>query len=500
MRLHHYNTLSEPQFTDDFINPQRRLILNHYFAPLLEANLPISMLITHAQSQPFKRLAAPYLTILLTLFYILTASSSLVHAQSSSEGIDVIVQPSQVARTTIATPPPINVGSSPDTIGLSEQVIGTLNQSLNISGYFDLLERELYPGDFASEGMKPKITGWFNAGAQGLVKSSFEISGRQIKLSLKLFDIDQKRLIALSEGVDQEVLLPSNPKVIRAHIHRFVNQVIKFYTGSAGFLGSRIAAVRKGSKGKNIVYVSADGRSVESVIRGGGINLLPHLASGQLYFTSFRNGGAHLFTYQRGKVKGISARKGINMGGVLSPNGRLLAAVLSYQGSSDIYLLNPKSGEILRRLTRHKSIDVSPTWSPDGRRIAFVSDRDGSSQIWVMNANGSGKRRITFKGQYNQSPSWSPKGDLIAYTGRDEKFAFDIFTVDPNNPQKLTRLTQNQGKNEEPSFSPDGRHIVFSSSRTGRSELYIMTIDGFTQRQLTRGGGYLSPSWERSQR
>jgi TolB protein len=377
-------------------------------------------------------------------------------------------------------------------------VIGTLNQSLQISGYFDLLEREMYPGDFAKEGMRPNLTGWFNASAQGLVKSSFEISGKQIKLTLKLFDIDQKRLITLSEGVDQQVILPSNPKVIRAHIHRFVNQVIKFYTGSVGFLGSRIAAVRKGSKGKTIVYVSADGRSVQSVIRGGRINMLPHLSLGNLYFTSFRNGGAHLFTYQQGKVKGISARKGINMGGALSPNGKLLAAVLSYQGSSDIYLLNPKSGEILRRLTRHKSIDVSPTWSPDGRRIAFVSDREGSSQIWMMNANGSGKRRITYKGEYNQSPSWSPKGDLIAYTGRDEKFAFDIFTIDPDSPQKLNRLTQNQGKNEEPSFSPDGRHIAFSSSRTGRSELYIMTLDGFTQRQLTRGGGYLSPSWERS--
>jgi len=437
--------------------------------------------------------------MLFSLFisFLIPLTTSTVHAQNSSEGINVFVQPSQVARTSIATPPPINTGATPDTIGLSEQVIGTLNQSLQISGYFDLLEREMYPGDFATERMKPNLTGWFNASAQGLVKSGFEISGKQIKLTLKLFDIDQKRLVSLSEGVDQQVLLPSDPKVIRAHIHRFVNQVIKFYTGSPGFLGSRIAAVRKGSKGKTIVYVSADGRSIQNAIRGGRINLLPHLSSGRLYFTSFRNGGAHLFTYQQGKVKGISARKGINMGGALSPNGKFLAAVLSYQGSSDIYLLNPNSGEILRRLTRHKSIDVSPTWSPDGKRIAFVSDREGSSQIWIMNANGSNKRRITYKGEYNQSPSWSSKGDLIAYTGRDEKFAFDIFTIDPDDPKKLTRLTQNQGKNEEPSFSPDGRHIVFSSSRTGRSELYIMTIDGFTQRQLTRGGGYLSPAWEK---
>ena len=133
-------------------------------------------------------------------------------------------------------------------------------------------------------------------------------------------------------------------------------------------------------------------------------------------------------------------------------------------------------GEILRRLTRHKSIDISPTWSPDGKQIAFVSDREGSPQLWVMNADGSNKRRLTYQGKYNQSPDWSPKGDLIAYTSRDENFVFDIFTVDPKDPTQVRRLTQNQGNNEEPLFSPDGRHIVFSSTRTGRSELYIMTV------------------------
>jgi TolB protein len=424
----------------------------------------------------------------------------LVEAQdmaSSKDGIQVEVSPSQVTRFVVAIPSALNLGTALDTIGLAEQLGGTLEQSLKISGYFDLLERELYPADPSSEGMSPKFVNWFNSGTQGLIKSSFAIEGDKVRVTLKLFDIDEKKVVSLTGDVDQTTSLPPDPKAIRTHVHRFVNQVIKFYTGSEGFFGTKIAAVRRGARGKSVVLVSADGRNTSTIVKGNKTNLLPHLAKGRVYFTSYRDGGPHLFLYKGGKINKLSARRGLNMGASLSPDGRLLVAVLSYQGSSDLYLLNPDNGEILRRLTRHKSIDISPTWSPDGKQIAFVSDREGSPQLWVMNADGSNKRRLTYQGKYNQSPDWSPKGDMIAYTSRDENFVFDIFTIDPTDPTQVRRLTQNQGNNEEPSFSPDGRHVVFSSTRSGRSELYIMTSDGFTQRKLTQGGGYLTPSWGR---
>ena len=76
---------------------------------------------------------------------------------------------------------------------------------------------------------------------------------------------------------------------------------------------------------------------------------------------------------------------------------------------------------------------------------------------------------------------------------RDERLKYDIFLVDPNTSD-ITRLTQDEGNNESPSFSPDGHQIVFTSTRSGKGKnVYIMDVDGNNQRRITRGGGFEPP-------
>jgi TolB protein len=110
-----------------------------------------------------------------------------------------------------------------------------------------------------------------------------------------------------------------------------------------------------------------------------------------------------------------------------------------------------------------------------------------------MSADGSAPRRISFQGSYNTSPNWSPKGDLIAYVSRDQ--GFNVFTLSMKTNQ-VRQLTSGQGNNEDPSFSPDGRYLVFSSTRVGRPALFLADTTGAHQVQLTRSGGDdTSPSW-----
>jgi len=94
------------------------------------------------------------------------------------------------------------------------------------------------------------------------------------------------------------------------------------------------------------------------------------------------------------------------------------------------------------------------------------------------------------------SPSWSPSGDWIVFAGRETtKEKLNIFVTDLTGSQ-IRRLTNQAGDNEDPSWSPDGRFIGFTSTRRGRRELFIMDADGSAPHPLTDLKGHtFTPNW-----
>lgn len=418
------------------------------------------------------------------------------HAQDEG-GIELTVGVGDLVLFNLAVPDAINLGGEADTRGVTEALSGTIARDLKIAGYFNLIDKKAFLGDPNAEGMNPNYVNWINIGTQGLIKSGYKITGNQVLVDLRLYSVDGQRRIDLPAPYDNPATLPLDPAKLRYHAHGFVNEVIRHFTKSPGFFNTRIVAVRPDGRSKELIMVSPDGLDEAQLTSTGGINMLPSLGGGRIYFTSFRNGGAHLFVLTGGEARPFSSTKGLNTGAALSPDGRSVAVTLSKDGQPEIYLLDPNTGAIQKRLTNNWAIDTSPSWSPDGRRLAFVSDRHGSPQIWTMNADGSDQKRITFQGEYNQTPDWSPRGDKIAFTARDERNVFDIFTVSVDDGS-IERLTQNQGNNEEPTWSPDGRYLAFTSTRTGTSQLWIMTGDGRVQNRISVGKGpYITPFWGR---
>lgn len=428
-------------------------------------------------------------------------ASGVAQAQEGTEpegkGLGVIVTGDGVTLIQMAVPDAIAVGGPADTRGVTEALTGTISRALKITGYFNLIDRAAFLADPAKEGMNPDYIAWFNTGTQGLVKAGYTLVGDNVTVDLRLFSVDGKQRIILPKPYDAPATLPVDPSKLRRHAHGFVNEVIRYYTKEAGFFDTRIVAVRRVGRDKELIMVSPDGLDEAQLTRGGGINMLPSMGGGAIYFTSFRSGAPHIYKLQGGKTTPFASFNGLNTGAVPSPTGGSVAATLSKDGNAEIYLLDAGSGNVKKRLTNAWGIDTSPTWSPDGSQIAFVSDRHGSPQIWVMGADGGNARRLTFQGEYNQTPDWSPKGDKIVFTARDERAVFDLFTVEVATG-KIQRLTQNQGNNEEPTWSPDGRFIMFTSTRDGGSQLYLMSEDGRVQTRISTGKGeYFTPFWVR---
>jgi TolB protein len=175
-----------------------------------------------------------------------------------------------------------------------------------------------------------------------------------------------------------------------------------------------------------------------------------------------------------------------------SPDGSRLAFTSNRDGNSEIYVIN-RDGSGLRRLTNHPNIDVTPTWSPTGKQIAFTSDRTGSPQIWVMNDDGSEPHKITNESKCDR-PTWSiSPNNEIAYASQTGA-GYDIRIYDVATGVSRT-ITDGIGSNESPAFSPNGRHLAFTSTRAGKAQIFVIDRDGKNLQQITRLGMNRYPNW-----
>jgi TolB protein len=117
-----------------------------------------------------------------------------------------------------------------------------------------------------------------------------------------------------------------------------------------------------------------------------------------------------------------------------------------------------------------------------------------------MDADGNNPKRLTFAGSFNAAPSWSPDGKTIAFAGWAEK-AFDIFTIDAmgSNLKRITKANKANGRqasHENPDFSPDGRVIIYTSNRTGNTQLFMSLADGSEEWRITQDSwSYFQPKW-----
>ncbi len=360
-------------------------------------------------------------------------------------------------------------------------------RDLDLVGLFRVLNPESFPDSLVKEGLGFSSDLWSQVGAQGVAKLRATRDSSGVVLEGRLYQIGRGESAVLTKTY-------RGPEV-RPLVHMWANDVIAQFTGVRGVFGSRIAFAMAG-KNPEIATIGMDGQELKVVTQMKSECLLPALSpsGGQIAFNSYLRGGADLWVVSAsgGRARHISDRPGLNTGPAWLPGGNAIIATLSFEGNADLYKISVADGKVIARLTNSPGNDLSAAVSPGGDQIAFVSDRQGNPQIYLMPASGGGARRVTYQGSYNQTPRFCPRKEtpVIAFTGRDERNVFDIFLHDLRTG-KNDRVTQGQGSNYDPAWSPDGRLVVYASSRGG---LFVMNLQTHKEFRIYKGGAK-SPSW-----
>ena len=144
-------------------------------------------------------------------------------------------------------------------------------------------------------------------------------------------------------------------------------------------------------------------------------------------------------------------------------------------GNSDIYILPVDQAEPIR-LTTHPAEDRDPAWGPDGTEIAFASRRDGNWELYVYNIRERVLRRVTNDLAYDAAPTWSPDGQWLAYESyRDGNL--NIYLIKADGSEGPFQLTNHPAADYAPTWSPGGRHVAFTSLRGGSSDIFMRSLD-----------------------
>ena len=412
----------------------------------------------------------------------LVASATSASAQPSggADGVVIDVNGAKRGLYPLATP------LAPEGDAVSKEIATVEAGDLALAGVFKVLDPASFLADLKAEALGIEPQKWKDVGAFGVVK--YHVTGDAIEF--RLYEVSKGTAATLTKTYKR------SGSTTRQLVHRWCNEVVKFYTQEAGFFGSQIAFTAKGRGTSTIMAMDFDGQNAFVVSHNSSTNILPAWSpnGGAIAYTSFMRNNPDLYVgaTNGSRPKKISSQKGMNTGASWSPDGSKLAVTLSKDGNPEIYVINANDGSIVRRVTNDKSIDTSPAWSPDGATLAFVSDRNGGPQIFTVPVTGGTPKQVSFNGSYNTTPTWSPKPGkhIIAYTTRDGG-TYDIVALDLDTKNSV-RVTQNEGNNEEPSFSPNGRVIAYARQGQG---IFISNADGSGKATKVYSGAATGVDW-----
>ena len=287
----------------------------------------------------------------------------------------------------------------------------------------------------------------------------------------------------------------TDEKSARMAARRLSDAMCEAYAGQKGFACDQVAFVnRKGKNNSQLCVGYPDGYDVMQLTSDAAAVVGPRWKDANTLFYTFLKAGPQIYEYNlANKTRKLRwSFKGLTTGAAVSPDGKRVAIILSFQGNPELYVIE---GDRYTRLTNTPNAsEGQPAWSPDGKKIVYVSDESRHPHLYVVDVATKKTRRLTSKGSQNVDPDWGRDGRITYITKRAG--GAQVAVMEPAEGESAARLVTGPGTWEHPSWSRDMRHVVAGRDKA----IFIVdTLEGGDEpRQMfSANGNWITPSWSK---
>jgi len=388
--------------------------------------------------------------------------------------------------------------------GVDVQVEAIIARDLRYSDRFEMLDS--LPPSLVGEGID--YTLWDQLGATWLVTGQVERLGEGFVLILDLHNV-----VYAEQREEARFPLPSpESDYFRMAVHRVSDQVVEWIFDEPGMAASRIAFSRLLGDGVQELYlVDSDGENLRRITNHGDISKSPawHPSGEKLAYVRSVDFTPHQIfqlDLRTGRETPLNpGREGQQATPAYAPNGRELAFGLMGYNRTGLWTYDVERDCCLSNIQGGRWEDMSPSFSPDGSRMAFNSNRLGPAipQVYVVSSRGGQAELVSpyvpgTPGYYT-SPDWSPTDNKVAFHGRIGRYGrFQILIADVGDRRPIVTQLTSEGNNEDPSWAPDGRHLVFSGERNYGYGLFVVDVATARIRPLVSNIRPNAPEWSPS--
>ncbi len=193
-----------------------------------------------------------------------------------------------------------------------------------------------------------------------------------------------------------------------------------------------------------------------------------------------------------------------------SPDGTMIGLTAKSAGRDVLYLVAAKDGRVAKRFDLHMDALYFPAWSPVSDSLVVVGVKDGRSDLWLLDIGTGEVTRLSDDTWDEKEPSWTPDGrritfssdrpvPVVLYPQRQERGfgAYGLFDLDLASGE-VSGLLDTHGDDHSPAWSPDGRKLAFITDRSGTPNIALYDVADSSMTQLTDVlGGVSSISWSR---